>query len=358
VVIVVLSLLALFGMIVLAVDVGALLLTRVAAQNSADSAALAAAISCGKKEGLATANAQATEYTTTNLSGSIIMPGYPRYSPTCTAPSGRVTVRVEMDRALYFAPALGFSSSSPVRAEATAVWGGAGAFEHVAPLMVSADRLHSPDCDIPPAVPTGPRTCSFWWDNSPARSDDPALSNAEWGTLDLLKWDVEPPVHCDNSTPPQFEEWMLEGYNGDLPISDDGTTYVCRGQGNFGASLDRDIQEAISRALPLYFPVNDPATQIDSSGNPCPPYDPDTYPDATLGCQVDKYNIVGFAEMKITGLWRGNRPEAAEFCGHVPGFEPDANARCMTTEWVGYETEGLDPQGGENFGLVPVKLVE
>jgi hypothetical protein len=357
-VIVVLSLMAIFGMVVIAVDVGSMLLTRVAAQNAADSAALAAAISCGRQEGTVAAGSMATHYTADNLTGGTIAPGYPTYFPHCDAPSGRVTVRVEVDQQLSFAPALGFSDSTPVRAQATAVWGGAGTFEHVAPLMVSADRLHSEECDIPPDDPDVVRNCSFWWDNSPARSDDPALANAEWGTLDLLKWNVDPSVHCDNSTPPQFEEWMLEGYDGELPIDPDGTTYVCRGQGNFGASLDNDIQEAIDLGLFLYFPVNDPATQIDSNGDPCPPYDPEKYPDATLGCSVDKYNIIGFARMRITGLWRGNRPEAATYCGHVPGFEADANARCMTTEWVGYQSEGLNPQGGENFGLVPVQLIE
>ena len=252
--IVVLSLVALFGMIVLAVDVGSLLLTRVAAQNAADAGALAAAISCGKQEGMAAADSQASFYASGNLSGSLVASGFPTYFPMCDAPSGRVTVRVEIDRELYFAPALGFAPTSPVRAQATAVWGGAGAFEHVAPLMLSADRLHDAECDIPPEDPEETRTCSFWWDNSPARTDDPALTNAEWGTLDLLKWDVEPSVHCDNSTPPQFEEWMLSGYDGELPIDPDGTTYVCRGQGNFGAALDNDIGEAMDLGLLLYFP--------------------------------------------------------------------------------------------------------
>ena len=356
--IVVLSLVALFGMIVLAVDVGSLLLTRVAAQNAADAGALAAAISCGKQEGMAAADSQASFYASGNLSGSLVASGFPTYFPMCDAPSGRVTVRVEIDRELYFAPALGFAPTSPVRAQATAVWGGAGAFEHVAPLMLSADRLHDAECDIPPEDPDETRICSFWWDNSPARTDDPALTNAEWGTLDLLKWDVEPSVHCDNSTPPQFEEWMLSGYDGELPIDPDGTTYVCRGQGNFGAALDNDIREAMDLGLLLYFPVNDPATQIDSSGTTCPPYLPEVYPDARLGCTVDKYNIIGFARMQITGLWRGNHPEAATYCGHVPEFENDPNARCMTVVWTGYQAEGVNPQGGQNFGIVPVELIE
>jgi Flp pilus assembly protein TadG len=50
-VIVALSLLAMFGMMVLVVDVGSLLYARRALVNAADAAALAAAQSCGQKEG-------------------------------------------------------------------------------------------------------------------------------------------------------------------------------------------------------------------------------------------------------------------------------------------------------------------
>jgi hypothetical protein len=47
-----------------------------------------------------------------------------------------------------------------------------------------------------------------------------------------------------------------------------------------------------------------------------------------------------------------------EHCGHFAGIEPDSNARCMIAEWVEYTPEGLDGGGGENFGVVPVQLVE
>ena len=57
-------------------------------------------------------------------------------------------------------------------------------------------------------------------------------------------------------------------------------------------------------------------------------------------------------------IHRGNRNEALTACAHVPGITRDANARCMIARWVGYTPDGLDPQGGENFGLVPVRLVE
>ena len=125
-VIVTLSLIALFGMMVLVVDVGSLLFTRRALVNAADAAALAAAQSCGEKEGIGAANAQANQYTVANQSGAAVAFGFPHYFPSCDSPAGLVTVRVTTERPLFFAPVLGFDSDTAVVTEATASWGGAG----------------------------------------------------------------------------------------------------------------------------------------------------------------------------------------------------------------------------------------
>lgn len=367
-IILVLSLMAIFGMMVLVVDVGSLLFVRRALVNAADASALAAAQSCAGMEGTFEADFQAGHYAGANHDGARVAGGYPRYFPSCDSPAGLVRVRVTVDTPLFFAPVLGSDSDTPVTTEAVAAWGGAGAGEKVAPLMLSANRLS--DCEIPPAnpdaLPEG-TVCAFWWNNSSRGQSNPDLANAEWGTLDLLNWDILPPVHCGNSTPPEFEEWMLRGFPLPLPIDSDfyggiegdTHTYVCRGQGNFGAALDRDIEAAATpdpdtgEKDALYFPVNRPTTQIDSGGDVC---SPDLY--ATTNCSVDKYDIIGFAYLYIDAIYRGNQPEALEACAHVPGIERDANARCMVTRWVSYSHEGLIPQGGQNFGVVPVLLVE
>jgi Flp pilus assembly protein TadG len=367
-IIVTLCLLALFGMMVLVVDVGSVLFVRRALVNAADAAALAAAQSCSKKEGGAEATAQAGYYTTANKSGAFVASGYPQYWPSCESPAGLVTVRVKVNTPLFFAPVLGADTSAGVTTQATAVWGGAGAGEKVAPLMLSDHRLS--DCNIPPEnpedLPEG-QVCAFWWNNSNNGQSNPDLANAEWGTLDLLSWDILPPVQCNNSTPPQFEEWMLRGFQLPLPIDSDfyggvegdTHTYVCRGQGNFGAALDHDIETAIANGDPLFFPVNRQSTQIDSSdgngfvGNTCTP---EQY--ATTNCAVDKYDIIGFATLYVDAIYRGNRDEALVACQHVPGISRDANARCMVTRWVSYSNQGLIPREGDNFGVVPVALIE
>lgn len=374
-IIVVLLLVALMGMMVLVIDVGNLLYRRVAVQNSADSAALAAAISCAGREGPIAASSQAEYYASANMPATVVMSGFPSYFPDCHAPSGTVTVRVRLTQDLFFAPTIGAGDEATITTEATASWGGAIAANHLAPLMLSARRLS--DCQIPPANPEIlEATCAFFWDNSPAASSSPALTNAEWGTLDLLKWDVigtapGPIAKCDNSTPPQFEEWMFEGYTGYLGINagdPDLPTYVCRGQGNFGAALDKLINKAIALGNPappaeplyLYFPVNQPLNQVDKNGVKCIP--PDLLPDPTTytSCTVDKYDIIGFARLKITALYKKQDPEMVSLCtSRIPGAVPTANSRCILVEWVDYTNEGLpSATSGENFGVVPVTLIK
>jgi hypothetical protein len=357
-IIITLSLLALFGMMVLVVDVGSLLFARRAMVNAADAAALAAAQSCGQKEGLSEADLQAAFYISANKSGAVVAPGYPRYFPSCDSPAGLVTVRVTSNNPLFFAPVLGFDEDTDVVTEATASWGGAGAGEHVAPMMLSANRLS--DCDIPPPDPDAVETqiCEFWWNDAGGPSDDgDALANAEWGTLDLGNWDVDAGFNCpQGGVPPEFEEWMLEGFFLPLPINSPNPpehTYVCRGHGNFGGALDNIIRDVIDHDPPLFlfFPVNQPESQVDRDGAVCTP---DLM--ETTNCSVQKYDIIGFARLQMLELYRGRN--AWEQCPGIPEAGQDANARCLIAQWVGYTPDGLDPQGGENFGLVPVRLVK
>jgi Flp pilus assembly protein TadG len=350
-IIVTLCLVAIMAMLVLTMDVGTLLLTRRAMVNAADAAALAAAQSCGLHAGEVDANGQIVKYAQDNSDGSYVAAGSPTYTPNCDAASGTVTVRLKNEESLAFAPVLGFSDQATVGTAATAVWGGSGSTEHVAPLMLSATRLT--DCEIPPdpGAPFEPKTCSFWWNNGTGGPPSgTALDNAEWGTLDLNKWNVQPTDQCNASTPPEFSEWMFQGFAGALPINPPPQpTYVCRGQGNFGASLDSKLLQARDEGLHLIFPVNDPSKQIDSTGHICTP--------TTAGCSTDKYDIIGFAYLVITDLYKGNTPEATNYCvSRIPGAEAKSTARCMLARWDGYTTGGINPDGGQNFGLIAVKL--
>lgn len=97
--------------------------------------------------------------------------------------------------------------------------------------------------------------------------------------------------------------------------------------------------------------MNTPSGQIDMNGNPCPP-------NSGTSCSPDKYDIMGFTRMRITALYRGNTAEAYTNCvSRIPG----ANASPQREVHAGYLVRlhhgGPNPQGGENFGLVPVQLV-
>ena len=76
--------------------------------------------------------------------------------------------------------------------------------ENVAPMMLSANRLNRPIATSHRQIRMRAveRICTFWWNNSSEQRTvaSPALANAEWGTLDLLNWDIMPPVNCNNST--------------------------------------------------------------------------------------------------------------------------------------------------------------
>ena len=140
-VIITLSLIALFGMMVLVVDVGSLLFTRRALVNAADAAALAAAQSCGRRRASGRPMRRPTSTPWRTRAAPRCLSGFPDYFPSCDSPAGLVTVRVTTERPLFFAPVLGFDSDTAVVSEATASWGGAGVGENVAPLMLSFNRI-------------------------------------------------------------------------------------------------------------------------------------------------------------------------------------------------------------------------
>jgi Flp pilus assembly protein TadG len=326
------------GMLALAVDGGLMLVKFRGVRTANDAAALASALSCAMGEGQPAADAQANSYAAANVSDAVTVAA-PVYDPACDAPAGKVTVRYGGSQNLMFSPVVGVSSPKPVNAAATAVWGAAGASNRVSPLMLDMNRMS--DCEIPfgPDLYEG-KVCTFWWDN-----DQDFLGNAAWGLMNLSQWGVSPTTGCSNAGQSQYQEWIEFGFPGILQLNDPPPTYVCRDSGFFGGALDRGIQKAIDSGDPYAFPVNDSANQIDRDGALCPPPD----------CTPDKYYIVGFAWLRLTGLYRRQDPEFATFCG---GFPASANARCLVAEWVGFSTSGLRPGGGQNFGLISIGLTE
>lgn len=339
-VLIILALTFLLGMVSLSVDGGFLFLKRRAVVNANDAASLAAALSCAKSEGQGAADTQADLLAVDNVANATRFAA-PAYDPSCDAPSGKVTVSYQADQALFFSQVVGVSSPKVVRTDATATWGGAGGANQIVPMMLNMNRLST--CDIPFGVNQG-EMCGFWWNNgnNPTSQD---LTNAEWGFMDLNTWGFARTASCPgNTTPPQLEQWMLNGYSGPLLLADTPPTYVCRGSGAPLRPLMPSLTELINRGEPVPFPVNDPAQQVEMSGALCPP---------TSGCSVAKYAIVGFGWLTPVAVYKGDQAGAAQNC---PGHPSDPNARCLVARWDRFSTSGLAAGGGQNFGLVAVTL--
>jgi hypothetical protein len=343
-------LLVLVGMLALTVD-GGLLWSQFRRMRSAnDSAALAAAYSCATGEGLSAADAKATEVATANVADvANVEPN--EYPQGCEIDGGEVTVHYGGEQGLLFGPAIGISSPKPVVTQATAAWGGAGGAARVVPLMLGMQRLS--DCDIPyddAGIPTayGAR-CYFWWDNGTAQ-DQTALTNAEWGLIDLRTWDIEPWGACPgNASQGEVSDWIYDGYPDALlvdPLSPPGPpTYVCRGAGFQGGALNNDIEAQVGEEL--FFPVNDSRQQVQADGTPCGP-------DGINGtCTVHKYAIIGFAVLEVLHVWTGQ--QAQEMCDHPA--DNNGSLRCLEAVWVGFKPGGVLGAGaGQNFGLFAVAL--
>jgi hypothetical protein len=278
----------------------------------------------------------------------------PAYDPSCEAPAGKVTVSYQADQSLFFSQVVGVSSPKVVRAQATATWGGAGGATNIAPLMLSMGRLSL--CDIPYGVQVGDH-CFFWWDNGTGSgSGSQTLTTAEWGLMNLNKWGVTPGASCSgNVSQSDVTNWITYGYPGSLSLADPPPTYVCRGNGFQGQALNNDIDcvavepvgdpsRCPTAGQPIPFPVNDPSMQVDSTGALCRP---------GMSCTVDKYAIVGFAMLAVVQVWKGNDAKAK--CGQTSS-SGNGSLRCLEAEWMGFQSGGLIPGGGQNFGLIAVTL--
>ena len=342
-VIVAILIIVLVGMLALAVDGGILWVKYRGVRTANDAAALAAAYSCATGEGLAGAETAADNIAAANVAdaASTQAGAYPQ---GCMVEGGQVTVYFGGEQTLMFGPAIGVSSPRPVAAQATALWGGAGGASNVAPLMLSLDRLS--DCDIPdgPELVVGVSRCFFWWDNG-THNDTTALTNAEWGLVDLTTWGVEPWGGCGgNVSQSDVGNWITNGYPGSLLI-DPSPEYVCRGSGFQGNALNIDIDAQVGEIL--FFPVNDPQQQVQSGGTLC-------RPDGVDGpCTVQKYAMVGFAALEVVHVWTGQNAQA--MCGQIA--TNNGSLRCLEAVWQGFQPGGLAPDPDvPNLGLFAVAL--
>lgn len=325
----------------LAVDGSILYLKHRDVRTANDAAALAAAWSCARDEGLAVAEAQADDYAVENVFNATKTTSNV-YTPDCDAPTGTVTVHYRAGQDLLFGPAIGMGSSKMVSATATARWGGSGGAAQVAPLMLAGNRLS--DCDIPDGDLVENETiCIFWWNNDPETN-----GNGTWGLMNLDTWGVDPTYNCQPPGFSSYATWLEYGYPGELYLRDEPEkTYVCADPGFYGrGALNLALNEGIGKTFA--FPVNRPSEQLDKDGVECPPACAD----------VDKYSIVGFAWLRIEGVYSPGDTGWDTYCATVvPLDEADRSSRCLVALWVGFhESPAIGSGEGENFGIVQTWL--
>jgi Flp pilus assembly protein TadG len=348
IVIVALAMVVMLASVALSVDVGSLYMDRRGMVNAADAAALAAALSyarneatCGTNDGPAKTKANSLATANASTATPDNRSGHTPYAVNCGA--GKVTVQYYRVHNYFFGPIIGHSTGN-VASRATAVWGSTGSASKVAPLMLAKGGLSS--CNIPNGVTIG-QSCYFWWDANGSTN----MGHSQWGIMDLNSWG--PPyltstASCSgfHTSQSEFTNWVRNGYPRTLTLKVPAPTYVCDSSGSQGNALDNDINSQAGKLL--IFPVNDQSQQVDKNGAVCLP--------TNNACNVDKYAIVGFAELQVGQVWKGQ--QALSNCGQPPfSYQSQGSLRCLSSVWKGYhETGSIGGGGGQNFGLITVGL--
>jgi len=294
-VIVALALIAMFGMVVLVVDVGGLLWKRRELVNGSDAAALSAAATCSLPSTVdnRTAEVAADELAAQNVTGLDPTTSTNAFVPTglCHASSaGWVRVNYSQNQHLFFAPVLGFPNNNGVSTKAYAIWAPPGAANPV-PIVVYTSAFQG-SCDIQANLPPGTE-CYMWYDND-------RFTNSAFGFLNLNAsdpqkgWDVAADAQCPNVGSSQRNDWIDQtGNPGDLPVHYTTTnpvpTYVCRVSGLSSSDWDT-LRNRVGDTVTL--PMDDCTQNVDKNGN-------------VVGCAgtPDKYDIIGFIDFELQAVY-------------------------------------------------------
>jgi Flp pilus assembly protein TadG len=344
VVIVALALIAMFGMLVLVVDVGGLLWKRRELVNGSDAAALSAAITCAKSSDPTTGDPRGAEEVADELAAENVTGLNPTGVTNTTvagngtachsSSSGWVKVQYSQQQHLFFAPVLGFSNQNGVTTKATAIWGPTGAANPV-PVVVYANSFNN--CKLNDTTP--PIDCAIWEDNSNTNGPQ-----AGFGFLDLRTdnpsqygWDSVPGAGCSNAGS-DVKNWIDNYPNpsvGELGTNYPDPTYVClitggrnvawgNDQARTGPmydliddddSVDHDDAEDI-----LFFPLN--RCEPVAPGGPFTQQGGQLLPNSTSEAACSQtpgqYDIIGFVALKIINIYDPNAAKGtATPCGNI-----------------------------------------
>ena len=301
-IIVALLLVVLMAAVALTVDVGGLYLRRRSLVNGSDAAALSAARTCarfGHEPDPFTSAKDAADYEVQR--NAPITPAEAAAGSTVTTPCGsqygHATVTYTSQQALSFAPVLGFNRETPVTTTATASWG-LGSNNPI-PLAFGGKLISS--CPVPPGGPepttSPPQICATWYDN-----DD--LNNGNFGflTLDPKGWDVASDYSgCSNPGTQQLTDWIDGTDPASVTLNWTLPTYVCSSSGFHNGGSAQQGFDALRQLVGQYrdFPII-------WEGWSVPPGSSTIQGSIYQSNRIDKYDVVGFAALKIVNVFRRN----------------------------------------------------
>lgn len=343
-VIVALCLIAMFGMIVLVVDVGGLLLRRRALVNGSDAGALAAAKSCVLPAAIDPRGPEqaSDEWAVLNVngvqSGATNILQIANCDGTGTTSSGYVSVRYQAPQGLFFAPVLGYPDSGVVSTDATAIWGPPGQVNPM-PIVVYSNSFN--DCKID-ADPTAGAECYIWEDNNNTQGPQSGFGMLDLRTDDpaAYGWDSNGGATCSNAgnDPRGWIQDYPSNDIGELAVNYPQPTYVCRLTGLAASTwdaldpliddddtLDNDDEEDI-----LFFPLNrcyPTPTGAETNGQISSGVTP-----VACGDTPHQYDIIGFVALKLKAVYRPNEvTPTTQNCGPSQRAFPAASPLNLDT---------------------------
>jgi Putative Flp pilus-assembly TadE/G-like len=294
-------LVALMAAVALAVDAGGLYLRRRELVTGSDAGAMSAARTCargglddrfGSPEEASDFQAQQNAPLTT---GEVLGPNIIEMT-ACGHRSGHVSVSYTSSQALFFAPVLGFDAASPVTTAATASWG-LGSNNPV-PIVLSS--LLSDRCPVPPSgTPSTGQICSFWYDN-----DRLGGGNFAFLSLNPQGWDVPIDANCSGAQSggtSNLTGWIDGSLPASVPINWTDPTYVCTDTGIRGVGGKTGPNSQVWKALhdligeTRDFPINWEGPGAPIAGAP-------EQGMVFQSGNIDKYDIIGFASLKIVDV--------------------------------------------------------
>jgi Flp pilus assembly protein TadG len=346
-VIVTLCLVALFGMLVLVVDVGGLLLNRREMVNASDAGALSAAKSCilpaakdqyvtpeEASDALAIDNSvRATQNAgTTNII---------QISGCDTKGNGYVTVRYSAPDHLFFAPVLGAGSNGQVTTQATAIFGPSG---RAAPVPIVLYEQSFNTCRLNQQVDTT-ATCYVWEDNNNTNGAQSAFGLLDLRTDNPSKygWDSTPGADCAAPGASTVSGWIQNYANSnlpDMPLNYPAATYVCNISGMQQSSW-AELEKL--KGQELVFPINRcdpvlPGNQFGQIAGSAQSWNEVACPDTPT-----QFDIIGFAAMILVEVYD---PNAA--VGASGTCESDQQILQGAQNIVTFNVAGLTANGGKS----------